>query len=186
MSDTARFWSRVDKTETCWLWTGAATNKYGHSQVQFDGRNVYVHRLSYELLVGPIPKGLVLDHLCRNARCVNPEHLEPVTLGENTRRIVRAVRTHCKRGHALEGDNVVFETHGGRTSRRCRECRRLAANTTGRRRDEPFTHCRRGHALTPGNVYMHPDGSGRECLTCVGLRSRNRKTTSIAAQLGAA
>lgn len=173
MSDTTRFWSRVNKTETCWIWTGAATNKYGHSQVRFGGRNVYVHRLSYELLVGPIPAGLVIDHLCRNARCVNPAHLEPVTLGENTRRAARPPSTHCKRGHLRSAPG------------RCGECRRLA-NTTGRRRNEPFTHCRRGHELTPDNVYLHPDGRGRECLTCIRLRSRTRNAQIVSDALSVA
>lgn len=80
-----RLWQRVEKGEGCWIWPDA-TNDAGYGQVHHQGRVVYVHRLAYEQLVGPIPEGLVLDHLCRNTRCVNPAHLEPVTIGENVRR----------------------------------------------------------------------------------------------------
>lgn len=80
-----RFWSKVEKTDSCWLWRGAAAGGgYGHLLV--DGRFVQAHRYAYETLIGPIPEGLELDHLCRVRRCVRPEHLEPVTRGENIRR----------------------------------------------------------------------------------------------------
>src|SRR5450755_3951408 len=74
-----RFWARVDKqTDGCWVWTGALRTGYGTLSVS--GKNVPAHRFSYELLVGIIPDGLQIDHLCRNRACVNPEHLEPVTV----------------------------------------------------------------------------------------------------------
>lgn len=80
-----RFWPRVQKTDTCWIWTGSSATGYG----VFKGNNKRqgpAHRFAYELLVGPIPEGLQLDHLCRVTLCVNPQHLEPVTPGENCRR----------------------------------------------------------------------------------------------------
>lgn len=84
-----RFWSKVDKTQTCWLWTGTATPK-GYGQFAPHRVHVYAHRYAYELMVGPIPEGLTIDHVaergCRSRRCVNPAHLEVVTRGENTRR----------------------------------------------------------------------------------------------------
>ena len=80
-----RFWAKVRKTDGCWLWTGSH-NGLGYGTIRSVGRKMYVHRYSYELLVGPIPAGLELDHLCRVPGCVNPDHLEPVTHAENLRR----------------------------------------------------------------------------------------------------
>lgn len=74
-----RIWRFVDKTDGCWIWTGAR-NPQGYGQVRLDSqRKGPAHRAMYELLVGPIPEGLVIDHLCSNPPCVNPDHLEPVT-----------------------------------------------------------------------------------------------------------
>lgn len=86
-----RFWPKVDKTSTCWLWTGAltlASNKHvgGYGRFRVGAQMRRAHRYAYELLVGPIPAGLDLDHLCNNRRCVNPAHLEPVTRAVNISR----------------------------------------------------------------------------------------------------
>lgn len=87
---TARFMAKVDLAGHggCWLWTAAVdpTTGYGKFHIGPDQRTCGAHRFAYELLVGPIPDGLVLDHLCRVRHCVNPQHLEPVTVGENLRR----------------------------------------------------------------------------------------------------
>lgn len=93
-----RFWSRVDRhgpaalswdgrilPGSCWLWTGAPAAT-GYGVIRAGGRDTYAHRIAHELLVGPIPQGLTIDHLCMVRLCVNPEHLEPVTRAENTRR----------------------------------------------------------------------------------------------------
>jgi hypothetical protein len=69
----------------CWLWTGRM-NRNGYGRAYWYGKEPVVHRLVYEILIGQIPKGLVLDHLCRVRHCCNPEHLEPVTIRENTLR----------------------------------------------------------------------------------------------------
>lgn len=84
----ARFWAKVDRTtgDACWPWT-ARLDRDGYGTLKMPtGRSIRAHRFAYELLVGPIPEGLVIDHLCRNRRCVNPAHLEPVTAEENWRR----------------------------------------------------------------------------------------------------
>lgn len=114
--EAERFWEKVMKTETCWLWTGAKASIYGHGKF---GR-VKAHRWAYENLVGPIPTGLTIDHLCRVPACVNPEHLEPVKLAENIRRAA-AAQTHCKHGHPL--DDAYRDQYG---YRHCRICRRDA------------------------------------------------------------
>jgi len=74
----------IDRTGECWVWTGVLSAGYG--QIWDKGRMRLVHRLMYELMVGPIPDGLVIDHLCRNPRCCNPAHIEPVTQKVNVKR----------------------------------------------------------------------------------------------------
>lgn len=112
-------WAKVDKTDTCWLWTGHI-NTSGYGQIRWGGPKARAHRIAYELEVGPIPEGLELDHLCRVRHCVNPSHLEPVTRRVNVHRGEGGAgrnsrKTHCPRGHAY--DYAV----GGR--RYCRTCR---------------------------------------------------------------
>lgn len=80
-----RFWSKVRVTHECWLWI-AGLDHYGYGQFHLDRKVVKAHRLAYELVIGPIPVGLDIDHVCRVRRCVNPWHMELVTRGENVRR----------------------------------------------------------------------------------------------------
>lgn len=120
-----RFWARVQKTETCWLWTGATSQGYGVISVGgYKGKNLMAHRVAYELTKGPIPEGLVIDHLCRAPRCVNPDHLEAVTTGDNVRRgLLGEMKTHCSHGHAYADEGRIdFKGH-----RVCRACRRADA-----------------------------------------------------------
>lgn len=122
----------------CWNWIGRLNNT-GYGQITFDGRLASTHRLAYELLVGPIPAGLVLDHLCRNRACSNPKHLEAVTSKENILRGVGACAAHarkqtCKHGHPLEGTNLLVPPPQEPTRRRCRTC--VVRNS--RRRRERF------------------------------------------------
>jgi len=84
-TSTERFWDRVEKTDTCWLWTGSKTQG-GYGQLSVDGVCVGAHRIAYRLLIGPYPAGYHIDHLCRVRNCVNPDHLEAVTVAENLRR----------------------------------------------------------------------------------------------------
>lgn len=112
----------VDERSGCWEWF-AATDAGGYGFYWLNGAMRRAHRVAYEALVGTIPDGLQLDHLCRNRRCVNPEHLEPVTGRENTSRShqFRAIRIVCPRGHSLSGDNLYVAPKNGR--RGCRVCR---------------------------------------------------------------
>lgn len=116
-----QFWSKIDKENEsgCWIWTGARSHGYGDFSV---GRRVIrAHRFSYEMLVGPIPEGLEIDHLCKRRECVNPDHLEPVTSRENNlRRDYAGTETHCPHGHLLAGYNLMFNKRTG--ARICRTC----------------------------------------------------------------
>jgi len=123
-SAESRWREKVDQIpDGCWLWTGTITRK-GYGMFWPDAGGVPAHRFAYELLVGPIPDGLQLDHLCRVRHCVNPAHLEPVTSKENQVRspFDPAARTHCPHGHPYSHENTYVDpTSGGRC---CRECAR--------------------------------------------------------------
>ncbi len=121
-----RFWAKVKKTDSCWLWTANKIGKgYGLFWVGPTMKDFTVaHRFAYELLVGPIPEGLTLDHLCKVKHCVNPAHLEPVTNRENVLRsdgitALSARQTHCKYGHPFSAENTYFRSEGGRKCRIC-------------------------------------------------------------------
>ena len=109
----------------CWEWTGyVMSNGYGLAK-DAAWRARTAHRVVYEALVGPIPDGLELDHLCRNRRCVNPAHLEPVSHQENVRRAFvgrRNSRTHCTNGHEYTPGNTYLSRVSGYKS--CRVCTR--------------------------------------------------------------
>lgn len=117
LDPVVRLLSRIEKTESCWLWCGQVSNK-GYGVVCLDNRKQPAHRVAYMLLVGPIPDGLELDHLCRVPLCVRPDHLEPVTHAENQRRMGIA-RTHCIHGHPYTPENTYRAPNG---RRRCRAC----------------------------------------------------------------
>ena len=106
----------------CLIWTGRRTRD-GYGIIGEKKRTLYVHRWSQEVFNGPIPDGWQVDHLCNNSSCVEPSHLEPVTMQENMRRVAERT-THCKRGHAYTPDNTYIQKGTGRKS--CKTCRKAA------------------------------------------------------------
>lgn len=121
-----RFWSKVDRGEhdECWPWTACDDGRGGYGVFWLRGRNVLAHRVAYMDANGPIPDGLQIDHLCRNRRCCNPNHLEPVTIRTNVLRGIgvtaeNARKTHCIHGHEFTPENTVHRPAGGRSCRAC-------------------------------------------------------------------
>jgi hypothetical protein len=173
----------------CWLHAGSKTGEY--SGFQYRGKYCRAHRVSYEHYVGPIPKGLILDHLCRVTSCVNPSHLEPVTYAENTRRgLISALRhtwvnmpvhsssrkTHCPNGHEYTEENTRVNKRG---SRECITCTRVrlrefqrkkrAAEREARGGPKPngmVTHRAKFTTCPQGHEYSHHNGRQRRCRIC--------------------
>lgn len=136
-----RFWSKVEKSEGCWLWI-AATNDHGYGYISIDGRMVRAHVFAYEQEFGPVPDGMVLDHTCHTSdvsceggrscvhrRCVRPSHLTPTTNRQNvlsgkTLAGDNARKTECSKGHPFNDENTYVAPDG---SRKCRMCRRATS-----------------------------------------------------------
>jgi hypothetical protein len=137
-----RFWSKVDRDGPvpvhqpdlgpCWRWTGSVSGRYGHGEIGAGRRgegNRKAHRVSWEIHRGPIPEGVQVLHRCDNGLCVNPEHLRLGTQGDNMRdmsakgrhRNQNSDKTHCKRGHLLEGENLYMAPRS--TARQCKTCK---------------------------------------------------------------
>lgn len=177
-----RFLTKVKKVARtgCWEWQGHVT-RYGYAQFNpTHDKPVRAHRYSYEEFRGPIPDGLHLDHLCRNRRCVNPEHLEAVTSRQNWLRgesvsVLNLVKLQCKHGHAFTRDNTAWVTIRGRRARSCRACsRRRKREASALRAAErvPQTHCIRGHLLeNPNLVASAKERGNRACLACARARA---------------
>lgn len=134
------FWAHatVPNAGACWEWR-ASIDRKGYGVQTFRGRTFLAHRVAYFIRHGPIPLGLTIDHLCRNRRCVNPRHLEPVTVRENTLRgaavtAINARKVACVAGHPFTEGNTYLRRDGARTCRtcsavRCRRYRESKRNT---------------------------------------------------------
>ena len=126
--DEQRFYSKIQQDdEGCWLWAGSVYRN-GYGRMSVNNKTVLAHRFAYVLLVGEIPQGKQLDHLCRKRSCVNPEHLEPVSAKENQLRgdtftARNSKVAYCRQGHPYSGENLYLTPDGRRD---CRACRRVA------------------------------------------------------------
>jgi hypothetical protein len=161
----------------CIIWTGSTSDGYGVLYINDVGR--VAHRLLYEILVGPVPDGLELDHTCHtealdcpggqciHRRCINPNHMEAVTPAINKLRgrspiAANAFKTHCPHGHEYSEENTYRKANGQRI---CRECRRVQSRTSYVERPrvrKERTHCRNGHLL---DGYTDSNGALR-CREC--------------------
>ncbi len=153
MNTIERFWSRVVQSDGCWEWIGSHFQGTGYSRFcPSHEKSIYAHRFSYELHRGQIPQGLVVDHLCRNHGCVNPDHLEAVTMRTNILRGIgvaahNIVKTSCPNGHELSESNLAqYQLRVGKRS--CRRC------SNARLRIKRSIHVKNPHG--PYNVYGQP------------------------------
>lgn len=175
-SDLERFWSKVDKSGSCWEWTASDTT-HGYGVWWTGSRLIMAHRISYKISHGGIPDGLVIDHLCRNRKCVKPEHLEAVTNKLNILRGVGATatnarKTHCPQGHSYSSDAAFVDSEG---RRRCGVCRPKPKLVHQKFR----THCIHGHPFDEQNTIVRSNGN-RACRACHARRKaeyRKRKMT---------
>ncbi|MFG2046124.1 HNH endonuclease signature motif containing protein [Micromonospora sp. NPDC048935] len=165
-----RFWVKVDTSGVCWEWI-ASVNSDGYGTFNSGAGTVGAHRFAWQLLVGPVPYQLELDHLCVNRRCVNPDHLEPVSRQENLRRMGRSRSLYCLRGHR-RSENRYFSGRPG-----CRTCTRednrsryVPAEPRG-----PVTHCKNGHEYTPENTYFQLKTGGRKSRQCRKCKVNNQR-----------
>ena len=113
----------IKKVKGCWEWQGSK-NGGGYGVLERNNKRLAAHRFFYENIVGKIPTGLEIDHLCRNRKCVNPKHLEPVTHSENVRRGCLAhPKKHCKKKHPYVTGNIyIIKGRKGFTYKRCKKC----------------------------------------------------------------
>lgn len=170
----------------CIHWTGRIS-KEGYGYVGVKGTTKPTHRVAYEIAFGPIPEGAWIDHTCHNGdtscsggytclhrRCINPEHLEPVTPRENQHRshLTAASRAECVHGHPFTQENTYLRPDG--KGRHCRECIRAREQKRERASSPrlPIEACKNGHSFTVENTYQY--GNRRHCRECKRERERQQ------------
>lgn len=172
-----RFMSKVDSSGDCWLWT-SPLSLGGYATFAVGRKGQRAHRWAYEHWVGPIPKGLQIDHICRVRHCVNPEHLRPVTPQGNSQYRAEQV-THCPKGHEYSPENTYI-SNGSRICKTCnrdkskayqRELYARGEDTVENRRK---TKCPEGHPYGPAQR-----GVKRICQVCMTLRMRERRGSKL-------
>ncbi len=152
----SRFWSKVEKTDGCWNWMGSTARGYG--QIWWNKRQQLAHRVSLELAGREIPRGMEVDHLCRNHGCVNPSHLEVVTPRENKLRgvgpsAVNAKKTHCPLGHKYSPEN----TKHGFSGRSCRTCENRRTSERKKQHKAQFARYQEALVRISGGNFNAPE-----------------------------
>lgn len=190
-----RFLSKIqfpDDLNGCWLWTGSLYTD-GYGVFYADGTKYLAHRYAYLLFNGALTPNLVMDHLCRNHRCVNPHHLEQVTHQENMLRghspqALAHLNEVCTRGHAFALHGYLYTTRTGKVVRRCRTCiseyhklryRKQVPDAGPGNKDKQF--CNHGHPLSGDNIYIYVDPKGshiRVCRVCERTRWQRKAEKS--------
>lgn len=172
----------------CWIWVGSQNDGgYGtlYARKEEFNRPVYLlHRLTYEIAVGPIPFGYQIHHKCENKLCCNPEHLEKITPIRHSRlsNTLRGQRTHCCRGHEFTAENTVWSK---RKKRKCRTCLNERSRSIYREvfgEAAPKTHCDSGHEFTDKNIYWYTSTTGYKARGCKICRREARRAGTIAAR----
>lgn len=180
------FWQKVDKRgpNGCWLWT-SPLSFWGYGTCHWSGRPARVHRLTYEMFVGPIPEGYHVDHMCNVRHCVNPDHLQALSASEHmslTR--ARQDKSHCVNGHEYTPENLRINSKGARY---CGQCMRDRGNALTRARaaaegrevlppPSERTHCPREHEYNAENTRYGKTPKGKPNRTCrVCGREANRR-----------
>ena len=126
--------TRFDLTSGCLIWEGTRHSKtLGYGRICVEYKDRYAHRLMYEEMIGPIPDGYELDHLCRDTMCVNPLHLDPVTHKVNMSRSIHTMKTHCPYGHEYTKANTRYKKGHNTVSRNCRACQKIRNDARYRR-----------------------------------------------------
>jgi hypothetical protein len=180
-----RLMSRVEKSkDSCWVWNGALVRGYG--VININNKTEYVHRVVFAAYSKKFNKRLTLDHKCRNPRCVNPDHLEPVSRSENIRRMNMAQpRNKCRKGH-------LYSEYGKTKSGMCIKC---YENSPSRRKNsekepKPYkqlvrsdykTHCSNGHEYS--QVGRFASGNCRQCQANKDSKRGKRKSVKVLEQL---
>ena len=164
-----RFWGKVRKGAKCWEWQ-AALNSSGYGAFSIRRRWHGAHRVAYELVNGPIPPQLTINHICKNRRCVRPDHLDLMTEAEN--KGWEREKAHCPQGHPYSEENIYY----WRGWRKCRTCVLERAKKKQKENYKPRTlvlGCRRGHFFTPENTAYYR--GQRICRACGRLRTQKAR-----------